>query len=216
MHLNGDPIHHAVIRIPSTGVWWADVYTSGDKDVAAGDACVLDLDTLIMNGTAATAASVSDQPRMRIVGGGDGLSKDVPPRFLMGVTVEFALRELLGLVGESLSTDSDPVALARVLRRWTRMQGKAIEDLNEIVRHVEKSWRVLPDGKVWLGEESFDEYEEVNEHVLLDEFPEEQRRIYGVETPELLPGVAFKGWDIGTVVHRLNSDGSGTTEVYGV
>ncbi len=65
------------------------------------------------------------------------------------------------------------------------------------------AWRVLPNGKVWVGAESWPDsgvdYEE------LGELPHELRMEITTEAPTLLPGTSLGGRHVSYVEHRIDS-----------
>jgi len=207
--VNGIDVVSATIRMPLIGAWSTDVVV----DTAAGvsGACTLALDGgLTLVGFAARTGVFLETSYVRITGGpAGGLGKPARIQHYRGTTVRGIIGELMRTSGETLSATADPAILALQLTAWTQQRQTVRQALSSLIedRRVGAgvSWRVLPDGTVWIGTETWpdagltapDDYQE------LVELPSEGWVDLGSEVPRIAPGVSLEGRRIGYVEHRI-------------
>lgn len=122
--LNGARCSAASLTIPMYGAWSADASLATDAGPASGGKCEFAIGTLEMNGTARRAAAFAGGRRVRIVAGGGGWRKVLPPRSYShdaGVRKASVLEDAARESGEQVKVAAD-----RVLgRSWVRDRGKA-------------------------------------------------------------------------------------------
>lgn len=198
---NNRPLLSATITMPRVGAWHADVEVDGTK---ALDGPV----RLVVSGQEFIGHTVRSNPlagrvRARIVGGGGQLSREVEPRnYANSVSVRAVLGDILG-DGERLSPQSDPGVLAITLAKWHRLSGAASHAIVALLEGVGATWRVLNDGTVWIGRETWPEVSP--RHALLDEDWFGGIITIGPDAPTLRPGTTFRGHRIEQVVHTFGS-----------
>lgn len=91
-----------------------------------------------------------------VVGGNGGFWKTVPSKMYdYRVKANLPLTEILSSVGERLSSKSTPSILAKELVNWPRLTQRCDECLNVITDQIGAVWRVLPDGSVFVGTDSW-------------------------------------------------------------
>lgn len=91
-----------------------------------------------------------------VVGGNGGFWKTVPSKMYdYRVKANLPLTEILSSVGEKLSSKSTPSILTRELVNWPRLTQRCDECLNVITDQIGAIWRVLPDGTVFVGTDSW-------------------------------------------------------------
>lgn len=209
--LNGVPVFHATICIPRVGAWTADLAV--DRQEAITGACKLVIDGgLTLVGTADRTGVWQDTARLRMVAGADGLRKVAKPRHYRRTTLRLVLQDLLAAAGERLSPKADGATLGLTFPAWVTCAqpiGVMVAALLEDTRlPVSTAWRMLPDGTLWVGAETWPDSGLVNltDYQDLAEAPEEATIELGVEAPRLLPGTLLAGRRVSYVVHRI--DGS--------
>lgn len=200
----GASILEARVVMPARGAWTADLAIDSDQGPAAVGPIVIDLGGLTLHGVAIQGGAYAGATQLRVVGGAGGLSQVLEPKDYRGVPLRIPLEDALQLAGETLSGTADATALAYTLTRWVRFRQSAGELLGALADEVGATWRVLADGTVWLGTDAF--LEAQVEHELLDGDPHLDLVEVGVETPTLVPGVAFLGRSVVQVEHVLAED----------
>jgi hypothetical protein len=194
---NGRPLLSATVTMPLVGAWHAEIEVDGTRALEGPV-------KLVVNGQEFLGATVRSAPfagrvRARVVGGGGGLSRDLEPRnYTAGPTVRAILEDILG-DSDRLSPQSDPGALATTLPRWHRLAGVASHAIVALLEEVNATWRVLADGTVWVGQETWPEISP--QHDLIDEDWHAGIITIAPRAPSLRPGVTFRGHRIEQVVH---------------
>ncbi len=213
--LNGTPVFTGTICIPRVGAWTADL--SVDRDQAVTGACTLAIDGgLTLVGQADRTGVWLGTARLRVVGGANGLRKAARPQHYRQTTLRAVLLDLLATAGERLAASADAATLALSLPHWTTIGqpvGRMVAALLEDSRlPAATAWRVLPDGTLWVGQETWPDSGLMNltDYQDLAEAPEEGTVELGVEAPRLLPGTTLGGRRVSYVEHRMTGDGART------
>jgi hypothetical protein len=133
----------------------------------------------------------------RVVAGKGGMSKPATPTNYQSATVRDIVGALLGDAGEELSTTVDAALLARVLDRYHVVRQPVATALAALLAVLSPSatWRILLDGTVWFGEETWPELAVDAE--VLERKPAENTAVLGVDTLTIRPGVTLA--DLGRV-----------------
>lgn len=149
--LAGHPLLALSLVVPRVGAWTADV--EADTDEALSGVVTLDLEGRQWRGTVVRGGVGLDQRwRGRIVGAG-GLLADLPAVALASTTLQRILAETLRAAGESAApTDAD---LSAAVTRWHRAASTGSLEVAEIAARAGMTWRVLADGGVWVGRETW-------------------------------------------------------------
>ncbi len=144
--------------LPRVGVWHADI----SVDVAGQSADFSGPLTLNVDGNTFTCSRrrggvTADVAVMRLVGGAGGLATVATPKGYTSVTAQVVLNDLMAQAGETLSTTIDPALLGAAWSAWSTHAWPVGAVLAELVSRLgaDVIWRVLPDGTVWLGRESW-------------------------------------------------------------
>lgn len=214
--LNGRPVFHGEICIPRVGAWTADLAV--DSEQAITGACTLAIDGgLTLVGTAVQTGVWLATAHLQVTGGAGGLGKTARPQHYRQTTLRMVLQDLLATAGERLAGSSDANTLALSFPAWVTLAapiGGMIAALLEDSRlPFAASWRVLPDGSVFVGVETWPDSGLVNlvDYQDLVEQPEEGILELGVEAPRLLPGTTLGGRRVSYVQHRIDGEGARTT-----
>lgn len=199
------------IRLPRVGAWWMDCEVATDEPVT-GTVIVASELGLSLKGTVHRGRVSNHKQELRIVGGADGLQKLVEPKHYSVPSVGTVLSDILAGAGETLSATTDAALLGTRLDNWTTVPipaGKAISDL---VAHCPAGtvWRVLPDGTVWLGAETWPVADSEEIRSLSDDDSAGSVEL-GMAAPTLLPGATLNGRKLDYVEHRVESGTLRTT-----
>jgi len=84
------------------------------------------------------------------------------------------------------------------------IEQKAGEALRQLAEELEAVWRVLPDGEIWIGQESWPEVSP--ERDLISEDPRGEFAEFGTDSPTLLPGTVLDGKRVSVVEHRIEPE----------
>ena len=151
--LNGLPVLRATVLLPRLGVWVADVVVDTTEDLVGAQDLVLDGVTL--RGAVHRGGVAYGRWSGRLVGGAAGLPQAIPPVAQYTTTLAVALADALREAGETLSATS--ADLSQGVTRWHRAAGTAAQAVGDVARAAGLSWRVLLDGTVWVGAETWAE-----------------------------------------------------------
>lgn len=191
--LNSSPILHGVVTLPRQGVWHADLVL--EAATAPTGPVVLQVGaSLRLRGVVERSGIFAGQVRARVVGGAGLLGTELPPRWYEGAPRELPLRDLVEEAGERLSSTCDPALLGEVLTPgWTRLRGTAAAALARLLEGTGASWRLLPDGSLWAGPETWPVAQGMADLVVLEEDRARGRLVLATEAPQLLPGQTLRG-----------------------
>lgn len=205
--LNGLPVTRCTILAPRIGAWTADVAVDTETDIAGAVSVVVDGVTL--RGAVARGGVAYGRWSGRIVGGAGGLSRPVAPVAQYATTLAVALADVLREAGETLAATSGD--LSTNVTRWHRAAGTAANAVADVARAAGYAWRVLSDGTVWMGAETWPAAT-VTGVELLDWRPELGRAEFGGDAAALLgilPGqtITLDGITLraGCIEHRIDA-----------
>lgn len=197
----------ARVVLPRVGVWYAELTLDTDAAPEGRQSLETDDQALALSGTprAERTAVYGGVTELLLIGGADGLSKTLAPREYSDPTVRILLEDICRETGESLSPSADTALLSSSLTRWTRAEcvaGSAVADIAAAVGCV---WRILADGTLWIGRESWPTIE-LDDEEIINETPREASQELRVENlePTLRPGVVWTERRVSLVEHRTN------------
>jgi hypothetical protein len=205
------------ISIPLTGTWVADVSidpaTSSGTQPTVGTPVTLAIGEcgFTLSGTVVRINDAFGTLFARIVGGGGGLGDDLDPKAYQNVSFGLVLKDILGQVGETLSTQTPSAILDLQLPFWTVMAGPANEAVYNllIVARVMSgeaiNWRVLSDGTIFMGEEQWPT-SSLTEFDLLTWLPSQLSATFYSTNPDILPGQAWQSGFVANVEHVLEPE----------
>jgi hypothetical protein len=208
----GADVLSGAIHFPRRGGWLARLVLDTPR-LPAGRVTIAAANGLSATGTVIPGGGVFlDSSHVLVAGGAGGLGAMVSPAAYQGASLSDPLNAVLQAGGESLSTSVASSVTGVQLATWTvtattvsraldELCGAASDALDELI-----GWRVLDDGTVWLGAESWPSKKLPAGSDVLEVFPSEGRYVIGCATPALLPGVAIDGvGNVGAVDHWLRS-----------
>jgi len=205
--LNEFPLLSGAVKIPRVGPWTAEVEIR--TETAYTGPATLKLENTEFVGTA-SRSSLKGPSRVAcaVVGGAGGLGVEVPARQYVAPKVSLVLGDILRVGGESLSTTVSASLTGRVLTSWQRASGTVSEAIAALAEALGVSWRVLLDGTIWLGTDTWTEATPACQ--ILDD-DQATGTVQISLTPSLLPGTTFRGQRLEYVRHELGA-GDGRTE----
>lgn len=153
------PVVDLRLCVPRLGAWHVDAAIDtaqgGSSDFSGP--LTLNVDGNTFACTVRRGGRTADVAVLRLVGGAGGLATIAAPKAYNGVTPQVVLSDLMATAGETLSGTIDPSLLATSWNAWTTPAWSVGWVLAEVVSRLgaDVVWRVLPDGTVWLGRESW-------------------------------------------------------------
>jgi hypothetical protein len=201
-------IVEGMLHLPRIGVWHADVTldapgSSSAATMLSGKATVSWGGTPYSGTFALNGPTQRDTIRARINGGGSGFGKIFQPKGYRATTIKQVVGDILNTAGESLSPTADPNVLAYQLPYWTAMQQGCGIALQSVLQVTGSAWRLLPDGSLWFGTETYPASQQTD-FVQIRNEPELARYEFSSYSPTILPGTAFKNQRVSAVIHYIN------------
>jgi hypothetical protein len=187
--LAGAPVPRAILHLPRSGAWHADVVVDAET-LPAGKVTLALGDTATWSGVVAVGGPVLGAGVLRVVGGAGGLARTVSPKAYRASPLRIPLADVLEAVGERLASTSDAGMLAAQLAYWIRLELPAALALAALAAQAGAVWRTLASGEVWVGRELWPAAP--TGLMVLGESPA-QRRMEFPLTPELVPGMLLEG-----------------------
>ena len=203
--LNGYEVVSATISMPLHGVWTA-IAEVNTNTVVTGR-CMLDCAGVLFNGMVRRSGSFQNTLSVWIAGGTNGLKNEIAGLQYKNVPASVPLKDALSLAGNQvLSTTADAALLAAFWPKWVRIGGQVSDELSRIVGELDASWRILRDGTLWVGEDTFPA-------LTVAGTIQSHDSAFGciavaTDTPLLVPGVTWNGYELSYVTHRIHSSKS--------
>lgn len=205
-HVNERPILRGNVHLPAEGgAWTAHVVLEGEDDLPAGprEVRVVLPGDLELVGTVRRQGTFAATFSAELAGGAGGLaSRGVAAKFYRQVPLRIPLLDVLSEAGELLAASSEAELLSMHLPSWSRVRGPAAHALRELLTAAGATWRVLPDGTVWIGRTAWP-LQELDDDLLEDD-PSMGLMTIAVDDAALLPPVTFRGRRIQHAVYRFD------------
>lgn len=199
--LSGFEVLDGFVALPRAGVWHADLVLDDTEGQTLPTAVTLQVgDSLSLVGTVVRGGEWQGRRSVRVVGGAGGLSTEVTGRWYAGAPFRLPIRDTLEEAGEKLSpTSSDDVLDVTATPGWLRTRGHACDALSRLTHDAGAVWRVLPDGTVWVGAETWPNAKPMPDAVIMSNAPTSGRLSFTTERPTLIPGQTFEGRKVSNV-----------------
>jgi hypothetical protein len=201
---NGLAVLKGTLTLPLVGPWAADLVIDSATIPDGFVTLALGWDASVkLVGTITRGGPVRGATTARVVGGAGGLGTVLPAKGYHGVTLRLPLSEALSAGGERLSEKSDRIVLSTYLQAWSRFAspvGIAVAALMHAVPGA--SWRMVNDGSVWVGNETWLP-SRVAKYVVTKEDPHHARQEIAAEVPAIYPGETLNGRRVSCVEHRV-------------
>lgn len=184
--LNGLRVTSVSLAIPRIGAWTADVAV--DTPDAITGAAVLAIDGASWFGEVVRGGVYAGSWHGRIMGG-SALLERLPATALRGATLALVLGEVLRVTGLSLASTSG--ALDAAAPRWHVREAPAAHVVGDVARAAGYAWRMLADGSLWLGVETWPTVTPAAPVDVIDEAPAVGRLVLAGDVLRALPGVTL-------------------------
>jgi hypothetical protein len=195
------------LRRPKLGAWQIDSELDTGENIAGS--VVVDIDGSKWQATVLESRVYAGKCFAWLVAGQGGLQKELEARQYIDATLGDICRDILSIGSETISGTTSDAVLARKILQWERLSGRVGNSLLHLLDRCGLVWRMLPDGTVWIGEDTWaaqsPEVTLMNEDwstgiILLapgDDFN---------DVASLSPGQSYAGHRIEQVVHRYGSN----------
>lgn len=167
---NSYQVIEGTIVAPYTGAWSAEIQTRAP--LVDGDAVTLSDGTVSLSGTVVSGGGAVSRTVARIVGGSGGLANRINPLHRKGATVGAILGAICSAAGEGKSPNITPGVSLSSRTFWSQPQETAGASLSNLAESGGWTWRILQDGKVWMGDGSLGS--PVDNLVVLEPHPEDR------------------------------------------
>src|SRR5512133_140036 len=191
------------MRAPRVGAWEADFGLLSTLHELTGTATV-EIGGRVWKGTIVRSGENKGVLYVRIVGGAGGLSGVLPPRAYQGVPLSLPIQDVLTEAGETLSPTVDLSRFGAVVQKWNRSQGTAGAALANLLASAGATWRVLPDGTVWVGDETWPA-SGLTAYIYDQQAPNSGTLDIVATDPSVYPGEVFRERRVSVVVHKIEA-----------
>jgi hypothetical protein len=200
--VNGAPAIWGELRLPRVGAWDGDFGVLAREAGELEDAVEIAIGALTWRGAVVRSGTDGGVLQVRVVGGAGRLGSPVVPKAYQGVPLRIPVEDLLTEIGERLSPTSDATTLGTVLPNWSRTAQPAGVALAALLEGLSVAWRVLADGSVWIGPETWPT-SALTDYVFVGETPAAGViEVFSAE-PRIFPGEIFRERRVSLVTHRF-------------
>lgn len=201
--VNDQPVLTLDFSLKKVGNWVLDVQVDADEALS-GDVVLLDAEGNEFKGTVYRSNLHVGRVWARILGGKGKLGTlELDAAHYQSATGRFIAEDIIARAGETIDPNSAP--LTTTLDYWSHDLGTGQRALTSLAERLGVSWRVLPNGKVWLGTDSSDPV--VLPSVLeLDRDGIRGTVELGLDALVLLPGEVFGGERIQRILYCQSDD----------
>jgi hypothetical protein len=196
------------LSMPRVGIWLGDLEVNGEA-IPSGN-IVATLAGVDMPAHIQRASLVEGLLKLRVVGGAGGMGKQTRAKHYRNPTVSHVLGDLARDAGEILSPSCTSAALDTPLPYWTTLAGTLdnpmttgamVQALADIVGNG-CAWRILYDGKLWFGRETWPACPADVRIISQDAHNATQK--VGTDVSGIWPGTTMGGRQIDHVQHDFN------------
>lgn len=203
--------------MPLTGTWTADVTIDPNSSTsplpAVGDpvTVTLGVGSFTLSGAVRRSNVAFGLMFARLVGGAGGLYQTIPAKAWENATFGMIVNDLLGQVGETLSTTVPGSILNISIPFWTIMAGPAFYALANLVlaardiTSTQVNWRVLTDGTIFIGVEQWPAAP-ITDFSPLSWSPQQLEASFFSIDPNITPGQTFEGGNVSNLEHLIDPD----------
>jgi hypothetical protein len=196
------------ILMPRTGPWTADLTVIADGPLTGS--AVATMGGVDMPCHIQRSEMLPGKLDLRLVGGNGGLGSVARKKHYKGVTVRQVFHDLLADAGETAAPACEAATLNAPLKAWTSLAVPTGQLLQALVESVddEVSWRVLYDGKVWIGHETWPACPA--DVRILHADGANASQLLGTDALGIWPGPSIAGRRVDYVVHEIGSENRST------
>lgn len=208
--LQGLPVLSLLLTRPLVGAWQAIAEVDYQDSTEAFDGLLeLKDERVTYSGTALNHGTISGVARLQMVGGRGGLVKELErAQHFRNVTVRTLLDSLLAAAGERLDATSTRDVMDRRVAFWSFPCERVSVLLSELGDRLGVAWRVLPNGNVWFGADTFPTVADdvAATFFELDRDDAASNVLLATSSLELGPGVTSGGRRVGRIEHSFSRD----------
>jgi hypothetical protein len=182
------------IHMPIRGVWWSELKLDTPTP-PTGQITVKAANGLSLVGNIVKGGIFLNSAFVRIYGGNGDLSVLITPASYQNSTVNDPLTAILNTASVTASSTISSAITSTQLLYWTILSKPAANCIEDLAGAAGKAlhqiinWRVLSDGSVWLGQETWPTQSLPTTSDVLSVAPVGPRYDIGCATPTLMPGV---------------------------
>ena len=213
--INGLTAYSASMVSPRQGVWQLDARV--DDPTAISGAASVTFGARTLKGTVVRGGQFAGVDQVRILAGAGGMGTLASPQDYTAPTVGQVLGDLLGAAGETLSGTADGDVLGAELAGWTTTARPVGEQISELlsVGAPGAVWRVLDDGTVWVGTDSFPASPlSPSVYEVTERWIEENSLEVALDAPTPLVATTFEGGKVDAVQDDVPHIGPMRTRVW--
>ncbi|HVZ89643.1 MAG TPA: hypothetical protein VHG72_21960 [Polyangia bacterium] len=200
---------------PRTGAWHADLIVDNPAALTGQVTLVIDANdgtqqTRVGTALPARTGVFVDTAHVRVVAGAGGLGTSATPRHYNGVSVAVVLGDLLSAAGETLSSIADQTVLSAALDAWTTTATPVgtLITLLLAAGAPGASWRMLPDGTLWVGTDTFPAQTiDSSLYQIREDAAETNSMRILVDAPLPLVGTVFEGRQVSATEAHVGQEG---------
>lgn len=213
---NGVAVISGTVVLPLTGAWIADLHIDqvDGTGFAAGTQVTIATGNLGLVGVVqpSRTGDFLDAVHVRVIGGAGGLGKTATARAFVqpGAFVSDVVNGLIADSGEKLSVTTDQAFLTLNLAAWSTTPKPVAQCLQILIDIINRqqgtayNWRILADGTLWIGQESWPSASGTFDTIRWD--PADASWDLGVESPFIMPGTTLTTvGQVGRVEHRIEA-----------
>lgn len=162
------------LELPRLGAWTVDDVTI-DTDVPfnIGDQVTIKFLDRELIGTVLDTGVFQGYQRCSIVGGSGLLPNNLESTPYNSTTVGQIVRDIARKTNHELSLESNQDVLNTNLDGWNIIQMRAALALTRLLKEVNAIWRILPDGKLWVGLEEYTQEVATGDFEIIEKHPED-------------------------------------------
>ncbi len=186
----GSDVISGRVKMPERGAWSSELKVD-TAQMPSGQVKLEADGGISLSGTVLGGAVYLDVAHVHLVGGAGGLGKSVTAAAYRNAQLRDPLTAVLNAGSEKLSDTVEQTLLTTQLPFWSTLATTVAVALDQICAAAGDGvlWRVLADGSIWIGVDTWPAESLPDDAVILDEAPDDGRYLIGVQTPALLPGV---------------------------
>jgi hypothetical protein len=196
--IRGKDVLEGSLTLPLRGVWVADLDVNATS-LATGAASL----SYVVNGAATTfqGTIVESSPfggrvKVRLVGGAGKMSNELPALGYGQVPASTIVRDVVVAASEALADGVADELRDTLLPSWHRAKGSGTRALTDLAEHLGVGFRMLANGTVWLGKETWTQAKAPFEIHGPDA---NGLAVYGPVRPDLVPGTNLAGKRVSAV-----------------
>lgn len=192
------------VTLPRSGRWLADLVVIGDAPISG--TVTANLGNVAMPARVVRAPVIDRTVHVRILGGTGDLAIDAQVKHYSNPQVRDVLGDLARTAGQTISGEVASSILSAQLEAWDTLAAPTGALLSALCAAIgdDVVWRVLFDGTLWMGRETWPV--SPLDFRSLSEDGANAAELIGSSLPSLWPGTLLGGRKVDTVIHTITED----------